>query len=109
MKKNSIGLNVYGGITFGCLIAANLSQLLWTVWLTLEQIETGWGYSTNIEMFTLFVWMTQIFAFPAFILGAVYLLINIWRRSARWMFITNIILLSSLAVQYILINLFIFN
>ena len=107
MKKNSIGMNVLGGITFGYSIVANLTQLLWMFWLTKEQIEMGWGYPTGMDLFALVVWMTQIFCFPALILGAVYLLLYIKKKSVKWLFVSNAVLLATLAIQYILINLFI--
>lgn len=107
MKKNSVGMNILGGVTFGCSIVANITQLLWTVWLTIEQIQTGWGFPTQMEMFVLVVWLTQILCIPALILGSVYLLLHIKKRSAKWLFVSNATLLATLAVQYILINVFI--
>ncbi len=107
MKKTSVGMNVLGGVTFGCSIVANLSQLLWTFWLTKEQISTGWGFPTQMEMFVLVVWFTQILCIPALILGGVYLLLHIKKKSVKWLFVSNAVLLATLAVQYILINVFI--
>ncbi len=107
MRKNSIGMNILGGVTLGCSIIANLSQLLWTFWLTKEQITTGWGYPTDMEMFALVVWMTQILCLPALILGAVYLILHIKKKSVKWLFVSNAVLLATLAIQYILINVFI--
>ncbi len=107
MNKKSIGINILGGVTFGYSIIANLTQLLWTVWLTKEQIQTGWGFPTNMEMFALVVWLTQLLCLPALILGAVYLILHIRKKSAKWLFVSNAALLTTLAVQYILINLFI--
>ncbi len=107
MKKNSVGMNILGGVTFGYSIVANLTQLLWTVWLTKEQIQTGWGFPTNMEMFALVVWMTQILCLPALILGAVYLILHIKKKSVKWLFVSNAVLLAALAIQYILINVFI--
>lgn len=107
MNKKSIGINILGGVTFGYSIIANLTQLLWTVWLTKEQIQTGWGFPTNMEMFALVVWLTQLLCLPALILGAVYLILHIRKKSAKWLFVSNAFMLATLAVQYILINLFI--
>ena len=108
MRQTSAFINVYGGLTFGSLIAGNLSQLFWIIWLTGEQLVTGWGFGTNIEIFVLMIWCTQIIALPILVVGLIFVILNIKRKAAKWLSISNIILFGMLIMQYALINLFIY-
>lgn len=91
-----------------CLSAlGNAAHLLWTFWLIDEQIETGWGYGTNIELGVLFPWITEILWAPVLIAGVIYLILAISRHPRKKLLTANIILLALLALQYAATNLFI--
>ena len=91
-----------------CLSAlGNAVHLLWTFWLIDEQIKTGWGYGTNIELGVLYPWITEILCAPILIAGIVYLILAISRKPRKALLIPNIILFVLLVMQYALTNLFI--
>ena len=43
-------MSFYGFITALLLSVANLLQILWFVWLTVEQVKTGFGFGTNMDI-----------------------------------------------------------
>ena len=109
MKKEiNPAMNIFGIISGALLLLANLSYSFWTVWLVLEQIETGWGFSTKMEMFVLAPCLHSICLIPIFVVGLVYLLLHIKERSRLWVFIPNISLLSLLVLQHLINALFVF-
>ena len=82
------------------LVISNLFLIGWTIILTIEEIETGFGYGTNYEMMTLIPIIKQIICFPIVIISIIYFIKYRDRR--------NIILFVLLILQYILLNLFMF-
>ena len=106
IREKSTGLTVYGFIVLVALSVGNLAHLLWTVWLTLEQARTGWGYSTNIEMLALMPWLIEIVFAPVLVAAGIYFGLHALRRSERALLITNIVLAAALLAQYTITNLF---
>lgn len=107
MKKHD-GMNIFGIFTGVLLFLANSLHILWTYWLTVEQIETGWGYSTNLEMMALLPWMLELLSIPLIIAEVVYLVMSYFKRHHMAVFISNIALFGLLIMQYVLTNLFLF-
>lgn len=107
MKKSN-GMNAFGILTGIILFVANFLHSLWSVWLTAEQIDTGWGYGTNMEMAVLYPWFFEVLCIPAFLAGVVFLLMYIWKRSEKWIAISVGTLFACYFLQVILTNLFIF-
>lgn len=109
MQKNtSIGMNIFGSITAVFLTIANLIHLLFTISMTNEQISTGFGYGTDIELAVLFIWMFEAVFIPIIIASVVFLCLNVIKKSVRMLFWTNVALLGILIMQYIITNLFLF-
>ena len=75
MKKNS-GMNIFGIVIMILLLHVNPIHALWTYWLTLEQIETGWGFTTRMEIAVLYPWLTELICAPAMIAAVVYLIMS---------------------------------
>ena len=91
-----------------CLSAlGNVAHMLWTFWLIDEQIETGWGYGTNIELGVLYPWITEILCAPILIVGLIYLILSPFKKPRRKHLAVNILLFTLLILQYGLTNLFI--
>lgn len=87
---------------------ANLSHLLFTIWLTIEQVDTGWGYGTNLEMAVLLPWAIEALSIPL-LLGTLVYEIAAWRRQYRNGLHTAVSLLAGSALlQFILTNVFVF-
>ena len=107
--KSSKTSNVIGIISTILLGIANVCNLFFTICLLIEQIETGWGFSTNYEMLVLVPWMIEIVCFPVIVLAIVYFILNIFKKSKHGLFVANVVLFSLLLCQYLLTNLFIFN
>lgn len=107
MKKN-MGMNVFGVITIVLLSLVNLSHGLWTYWLVAEQLQTGWGYGTNMDLAVLMPWLAELLCAPAMIAAVVYLIMSCFLRHKKGILIANIVLFACAAAQYILTNLFIF-
>ena len=99
--------NVFGIILIVALAWANLLHILWTVWLTLEQIETGWGGGTGIEMLFLAPWLIEVLSFPVLLAEIVYLALSGRWTTARGIKIANIILFVLMMVPIGLTHLFV--
>lgn len=99
--------NVFGIILIVALVWANLLHILWTVWLTLEQIETGWGGGTGIEMLFLAPWLIEVLSFPVLLAEIVYFALSARWTTARGIKIANIILFVLMMVQIGLTHLFV--
>ena len=103
----SKGLTVYGVISAILLGVANLFQIFWLIWLTVEQCKTGFGYGTDMEILALIPMLMNLFAIPAAVIGGVFLLLHCWKRSTKPLYLTNLSLLCALILQVGLIELFI--
>lgn len=106
--KKSDSMNVFGVFTCLFLLAANLLHIIWTVWLLSEQMKTGWGYGTNMEMAVLYPWMCELLSLPVIIAGIVYFVLSVWKRSEKWITISTVILFVLYLAQIFITNLFIF-
>lgn len=101
-------MDTFAIVMLVALCQANLCLVLWTVWLTLEQIQTGWGGGTGMEMLALLPWMAELLCLPVLLAGLVYLVMCFIRKQSRGLLIANIILFVSLLAQIAAINLFLF-
>lgn len=90
------------------LAPANVVHLGWTVWLTAEQLQTGWGGGTGIEMLALMLWLTELLCLPVLILGVAYFVTGFFRRQKRGLLIANILLFVLLIGQIAVTNLFLY-
>lgn len=106
MKENN-AVTVYGVVSIYVLFIANLLNIIWTIWLTVEQIKTGWGFGTNLEIGVLLPWTVEILCIPLIIVGIVYFIIHFFKPSYIKIFIVNVVLFSILLFQYFITNLFI--
>lgn len=106
MKENS-GMNIFGVANIILLAHVNPILAFWTYWLTAEQIETGWGFSTNMEMLVLLPWLIQLLCLPALIAAVVYLVMSAFLRHKKGILIANIVLFACAVAQLIVTNLFI--
>ena len=71
--KSSKASNVIGIISTILLGIANVCNLFFTICLLIEQIETGWGFSTNYEMLVLvpLIFSVNIVTLCVFLLSSV--------------------------------------
>ena len=90
------------------LVPANVLHLGWTVWLTLEQIETGWDGGTGIEMLALLLWLLELVCVPVLLLGVIYLAMSVSRPQKKGMLMANIALFVCLVFQIAITNLFLY-
>lgn len=105
MKKT---MNSFAVIMVAALVPANLLHLGWTVWLTMEQIKTGWGGGTGIEMMALLLWLTELLCLLVLLLGMVYFVVSFFRQQKKGLLIANIALFVCLVAQIVVTNLFLF-
>ena len=104
----SSGMNVFGIISAILLSVFNLLCIIWTVALTSEQIGTGWGYGTGLEILAVLPMLISMAAISAVLLGALYILFSlILKKISKPQITLNTVLLSALIIQITLINLFI--
>lgn len=99
-------MNVFGVISIVMLVLVNLGHLIWTVWLIVEQIQTGWGYGTNIELAALLPWLTELLCIPAIVTAVVYLVLSCFFRHKKGILIANILLFTCAMLQFGVTNLF---
>ena len=104
--KTEEKMDAFGATVLALLAGVNVLHLLWTVWLTAEQIQTGWGYGTDIEMLALLPWLTELVCIPALIVGLVYLILSFFFRHRKGLTAVNAVLFAAALVQYALTNLF---
>lgn len=90
------------------LSVANLLHLLWTVWLTIEQIKTGWNGGTGMEMLALLPWMLELLCMPVILAAVIYLVLSFYRRQSKGLLVANSSLFALLLLQIGLTNLFLF-
>ena len=106
--KSRKKMDTFAVVMLVALCQADLWLVLWTLWLTLEQIETGWGGGTGMEMLALIPWMAELASVPVLIAGVVYGVMSFFRKQNKGLLIANIILFVALLTQIVLINLFLF-
>lgn len=107
MAMKSDKMDVFGIVTVFLLAAGNVLHLLWTVHLTLEQVETGWGYGTEMELGVLWPWLTELLCAPALIFGIVYLVLAAFKPTQKSLRIGAWCCFLALVLQYAVTNLFI--
>ena len=95
-------------VVLAALIPANFLHLGWTYWLTAEQIKTGWGGGTGMEMLVLALWMLEVLCLPVLGLGIVYFVLGLNRRQKKKILAANIVLFIALTAQIVMTNLFLF-
>lgn len=106
MKRYHV-MNVLGVALIIMLSLVNLSHLLWTIWVVVEQVKTGWGHGTDMELGVLYPWLTELICAPAMVTAVVYLALSAFLRHKRGILIANIVLFVCALVQFGLTNLFI--
>ena len=108
MAKEHEGMNVFGAIVGMLVAVVNLVHGFWTYCLIAEQIKTGWGFSTNLEMMVLLPWMLELICLPVLLTEVVYLVMSGFKRHNRIVLVSNIVLFSLAIVQYLVTNICIF-
>ena len=103
----SVGVTVFGCLTLAAAAGGNLLHGLFTLWAVVEQMNTGWGYGTDMEMAVLAPWFVELLCIPVFMAGVVFFLLNIKRRTPKGIVIANAVLCGMLALQIGVFNLFI--
>ena len=106
MKKHT-GMSIFGIFVIVALTLCNLAHLLWTIWLCAEQLQTGWGGGTGLELGVLYPWLTELLCLPGLLGSAVFFILSIFRRPQRKLITATGILFSLLLLQFGLTNLFI--
>lgn len=99
--------NIFGIINIFPMLLVNIANAFWTLWLTIEQIATGWGFPTNLELGVLYPWMFQVISLPFVILCLIFLIISFFKKPNKWILIINIVLFTITVLQFGLTNLFI--
>lgn len=103
MKRDIMDL--FGALLLTFQAGGNLLHLPWTACLVAEQIRTGWGYGTNMEMMVLAPWMLELLCVPVLAAAVVYLILSIWHRGSRGILIADLSLLGLLILQFGVTNL----
>ena len=106
-EKSRVGMTVFGGITLVSAFFGNLAHSLFTLWVVIEQMKTGWGYGTDMEMAVLAPWFVELLCIPVLTAGAVFFLVNIKQRAPKGIVTANAVLYGMLALQIGVFNLFI--
>ena len=107
-KKSSTAVYVYGIVMIFIQALSNIANAPWTIWLTAEQIDTGWKGGTGIEMLALLPFTSYVFTIPVIIGVLLYFTLHVFKGSDRTIFITNIALLLLLVSQIAITILFMF-
>ncbi len=106
MKDRDV-ITIYGAIMMYLLVIQNLLSVPFLFSLTVEQIQTYWGFGTNTRLYAIILILFFVVNFPVIIGTVVYFVLNkIW-PSNKPIFIANIALFSLLLIQFFLTYLFI--
>lgn len=106
MKKIRSG-SVFGIVMIVALAWINLLHLPWSIWLVLEQINTGWGGGTDIEMLALAPWTVELLSIPFLLAEIVFLLLFAFRsHSVTGIRTANVCLFAGALLQFGITNLF---
>ncbi len=98
-----------GALAFiGCAIG-NLAHLFFTIITIVEQIQTGWGFGTDLEMFVLYPWFIELLiCLPAIAVYIVYILIFPNKPFLKWLLVSDTLLFGAIIIQILITNVFIF-
>lgn len=107
-RKYSPNNKGYSIVCSFLLIVANIIFLFWTIVLTEEQIRTGWGYTTDLELFVLIPVILSMLTIPIIIMELVFLPLSYFFKVTKRQFVINIISFFILVLQIFLVYLFIF-
>ena len=106
--KTKKSINSFAVSMVAALAPANVLHLGWTVWLTMEQLETGWNGGTRIEMLALLLWLLELLELSVLLLGVAYFITGFFRQQKKGLLIANIVLFACLVAQIAVTNLFLF-
>ncbi len=103
-----IGQNddAFGVITLIFAAIGNIINLPWTAWLVAEQIKTGFGFGTDMEMAALLPWIAEVLSLPVIVLGIVYFVTMILKGKSKRFLKPNVIFYALLIFQITITNLF---
>ena len=68
-------MGIFGAITWCALIFVNLVNLPWFVWLLIEQVQTGWGYGSDMEIMVLLPLAVEFLCIPVFFVALIYVVL----------------------------------
>lgn len=100
---------VFSNILTPLLALVNVSHLLWTVWLTAEQFETGWGYGTGISTLGIVPLMTQMLSVPVLLAAVLFFILACFKRQPKRVLIADVCLFAAALLQFGLFHLFAYN
>lgn len=102
-KNNVFGLIslIIGSICFFVNLGLFLPMLS-------EQIKTGFGHGTDIEMGALIVWLINGITIIPLIICVVFTVISVIKSDYKWKIITNISLIALTVVMMVLTTVFMF-
>ena len=91
---------IFGILLLPALSLVNLSHLLWTFWLTVEQIKTGWGYGTNISTLGLVPMVIQRLSIPVLLAALLFFVLACFNRRRKSILIVNLCLFVAALLQF---------
>lgn len=99
--------SVFSVITTISLIIANIFHILFTILIIIEEIQTGIGYTTNLEILVILPWIIEIvICLPVIVLAIVSFCVSS-KNNIKRINIINISLFTFLLLQLIIFNIFI--
>lgn len=102
--KTAIGALAFIGFAIG-----NLTHLIFTIMTIYEQIQNGWGYGTDLELFVLYPWAIEALIFlPSIAAYILYILIFPKKTFLKWLLVFDTLLFGATIIQIVITNLFIF-
>lgn len=100
--------DVFGLVALIILAIGNTLHLVVFLSMLSEQIQTGWGGSTNIEMGALYIWLFEVLVMIGAVVSIVLYVVSLVRGDRKSKAIANASLIVALIAQVVLTNIFIF-
>lgn len=98
--------NILGIVAVIILSAINLLHFPLFFLALAEQVQTGWGYGTNLELGVLFWWLAEIVLSVPFILACVFTALSFIQRDLKGKVVANTSLICMFVLQIVFSNLF---
>jgi hypothetical protein len=108
-EKNSHSQSVVlalGVLTIILLVASNLAHIFFTWSVIAEEIQTGWGQPTNMDIGVLVPWLIEgLFCLPSLVVAVIYFIFYSKNQGNKPLFIANLSLTALVFAQILLFNL----
>lgn len=98
-------LMVAGLVEMIALIACNILHGVWTYSVIAEEVKTGWGHPTNMDLFVFYPWILEFVSIPLVVAGiALFISAGVLKQPSKKIIIPTAIIYGLYLAQVIVTN-----